>query len=283
MSNDKTRSDFESSILNSAAWMTFERDPDDANLYQDTEVHCAWLGYLTALAQQASVEPSKHAIDWPPCNPGCEYEDPHGGIHDYRSASCSCDAAKCSMAKQLAQQSSEPIEIKYPENSTSIDAMCKIIKFFGIEKTEYTDSTILYEVTFDQFRAIYNLGKDHAQQASEVQVSQPVAFKVIETNKNNGLSSFHYFVTVPRMCEIENEYYTFEITPLHAQAPDYEALKHRLKVAEKLSSDSMATVKKSCVACNGIGKVLIHDSLIGMCSDCNGSGKEPLAAPKGEE
>ncbi len=52
--------------------------------------------------------------------------------------------------------------LKYPESKTSIDDMCEIIKFFGIEKTEYTDCTILYEVTFDQLRAIYNLGKDQA-------------------------------------------------------------------------------------------------------------------------
>ena len=54
------------------------------------------------------------------------------------------------------------MELKYPESKTSIDDMCEIIKFFGIKKTEYTDCTILYEVTFDQLRAIYNLGKDQA-------------------------------------------------------------------------------------------------------------------------
>jgi hypothetical protein len=53
------------------------------------------------------------------------------------------------------------MELKYPKSETSIDDMCDVIKFFGIEKTEYTDCTILYEVTFDQLRAIYNLGKDH--------------------------------------------------------------------------------------------------------------------------
>lgn len=53
------------------------------------------------------------------------------------------------------------MELKYPESRTSIDDMCEIIKHFGIEATEYTDCTILYEVTFDQLRTIYNLGKDH--------------------------------------------------------------------------------------------------------------------------
>ena len=54
------------------------------------------------------------------------------------------------------------MELKYPKSKTSIDDMCEIIKFFGIKNTEYTDCTILYEVTFDQLRAIYNLGKDQA-------------------------------------------------------------------------------------------------------------------------
>ena len=43
---------------------------------------------------------------------------------------------------------------------TSIDEMCEIIKSFGIVSTEYTDCTILYTVTFDQLRAIYNAKTD---------------------------------------------------------------------------------------------------------------------------
>ena len=54
------------------------------------------------------------------------------------------------------------MELKYPKSATSIDDMCEIIKFFGIKKTEYTDCAILYEVTFDQLRTLYNLGKDHS-------------------------------------------------------------------------------------------------------------------------
>jgi len=54
------------------------------------------------------------------------------------------------------------MELKYPESNTSIDDMHEVINFFDIKKTEYTDCTILYEVTFDQLRAIHNLGKDHA-------------------------------------------------------------------------------------------------------------------------
>ena len=40
--------------------------------------------------------------DWPFCNPGCDYEDPHGGMHDGRSKSCMCEAAKASIARQSA-------------------------------------------------------------------------------------------------------------------------------------------------------------------------------------
>lgn len=60
------------------------------------------------------------------------------------------------------------MELKYPKSKTSIDDMCEIIKFFGIKNTEYTDCAILYEVTFDQLRAIYNLGKDQAGHNAKV-------------------------------------------------------------------------------------------------------------------
>ena len=59
------------------------------------------------------------------------------------------------------------IELKYPASKTSIDDMCEIIKFFDIEADEYTDCTILYNVTFEQLRTIYNLGKDHASKEKE--------------------------------------------------------------------------------------------------------------------
>jgi hypothetical protein len=36
----------------------------------------------------------------------------------------------------------------------SIDEMCEILRSLEIKGTEYTDCTILYEVTFDQLRAI---------------------------------------------------------------------------------------------------------------------------------
>jgi hypothetical protein len=40
--------------------------------------------------------------DWPFCNPGCDYEDPNGGMHDHRGAGCCCDAAKASIDRQRA-------------------------------------------------------------------------------------------------------------------------------------------------------------------------------------
>lgn len=54
-------------------------------------------------------------------------------------------------------------KLEYPKNTTSIDDMCKILDFFGFEPEEYTDCTIMYKVTFDQIRAVYNLGKDFSE------------------------------------------------------------------------------------------------------------------------
>ena len=55
------------------------------------------------------------------------------------------------------------MELKYPKSKTSVDDMCEIIKFLGIKQTEYTDCTVLYEVTLDQLRAIHNIGKEQAK------------------------------------------------------------------------------------------------------------------------
>ena len=41
-------------------------------------------------------------VDWPACNPGYDYEDPYGGIHDHRSKGCTCEEAKESIARQRA-------------------------------------------------------------------------------------------------------------------------------------------------------------------------------------
>lgn len=50
--------------------------------------------------------------------------------------------------------------LKYPAVYTDIETMCTLIKFLGIKSTEYTDCTILYEVTFDQLRTVYNMGRE---------------------------------------------------------------------------------------------------------------------------
>jgi hypothetical protein len=53
--------------------------------------------------------------------------------------------------------------------TTSIDDMCRILKEHYIESKEYTDCTILYEVTFEQLRNLYDQGrKDAAVKAEEV-------------------------------------------------------------------------------------------------------------------
>lgn len=39
--------------------------------------------------------------------------------------------------------------------------MCSLLNELGIKAKEYTDCTILYEVTFEQLRLIYDLGKDY--------------------------------------------------------------------------------------------------------------------------
>ena len=43
---------------------------------------------------------------------------------------------------------------KRERSRISIDEMCEILRSLEIKATEYTDCTILYEVTFDQLRAI---------------------------------------------------------------------------------------------------------------------------------
>ena len=44
---------------------------------------------------------------------------------------------------------------------TSIQRMCAILKDRYIEASEYTDCTVLYEVTFEQLRGLYDLGRCH--------------------------------------------------------------------------------------------------------------------------
>ncbi len=74
------------------------------------------------IADEVAGEVLSIIPDWPYCNPGCDYEDPHGRHHDGRGRSCSCDAAKASMEKQLTAQSSKRADFEsemralgYPE------------------------------------------------------------------------------------------------------------------------------------------------------------------------
>ncbi len=50
-------------------------------------------------------------------------------------------------------------QVAAPVGITSIDDMCAILKRRYIKASEYTDCAILYEVTFDQLRALYDEGR----------------------------------------------------------------------------------------------------------------------------
>jgi len=47
------------------------------------------------------------------------------------------------------------------KNKVSNEDMFKILAFCYLEPKQYTDSALVYEVTFDTLATIYNLGKDH--------------------------------------------------------------------------------------------------------------------------
>lgn len=58
--------------------------------------------------------------------------------------------------------------------TTSIDDMCKILDKHLIKSEEYTDCAILYRVTFDQLRNLYDAGiAASAQQAPMVDMGPP--------------------------------------------------------------------------------------------------------------
>lgn len=46
-----------------------------------------------------------------------------------------------------------------PVSATSIEQMCSILKEHQIKRDEYTDCTIVYKVTFDQLRNLYDAGR----------------------------------------------------------------------------------------------------------------------------
>ena len=45
----------------------------------------------------------------------------------------------------------------------AIPEMCNILKQLGIRSSEYTDCTILYNVTFEQLRLVYEEGKKYSK------------------------------------------------------------------------------------------------------------------------
>ena len=55
---------------------------------------------------------------------------------------------------------------------TSIDEMCGVLDKHLIKAAEYTDSAVLYQVTFEQLRRIYDQGKRAAQ--PQPQPAQPL-------------------------------------------------------------------------------------------------------------
>jgi hypothetical protein len=65
--------------------------------------------------------------------------------------------------RKLCEELTVGVSTKCPASKISIEDMCEIIRSLGIEKKEYTDCTIVYEVTFEQLRAIYNMARDYGE------------------------------------------------------------------------------------------------------------------------
>lgn len=88
---------------------------------------CMKSGAATApVSQPAAQEALPIIADWPFCNPGCDYEDPHGGMHDQRSVSCCCEAAKASIARQRAS-APQPITAPEPAAPVPSEPFCYVI------------------------------------------------------------------------------------------------------------------------------------------------------------
>ena len=90
---------------------------DDGGFNDGMEEHAV----LCDLVRKALAAPTGESLsaasveivaDWPACNPACDYEDPHGGQHDCRSNTCSCDAAKASIARQRAALAALPPSVQ---------------------------------------------------------------------------------------------------------------------------------------------------------------------------
>lgn len=70
-------------------------------------------------------------------------------------------AGGVSRQRVTSQRRGEPVGI------TSIADMCRILKEHYVEEVRRTDCTIIYTVTFDQLRAIYDRGRREAPQPAE--------------------------------------------------------------------------------------------------------------------
>ena len=69
--------------------------------------------------------------------------------------------------EMVAMLAEAPVVQGEPVGTTSIAHMCQILKEHYIEKVKHTDCTILYTVTFEQLRAIYDRGRKEAPRPAE--------------------------------------------------------------------------------------------------------------------
>ena len=74
---------------------------------------------------------------------------------------------------------------------TSIDDMCAVLKRLGITKSEYTESTILYEVTFEQIRNVYDAGRLAAHPVVPAVVAEGLTVVLLEF-KHNDVTKTYY-------------------------------------------------------------------------------------------
>jgi hypothetical protein len=65
------------------------------------------------------------------------------------------DGVMIPVQEVIAELNRRPTPQPPASGEVGIDEMCGVLKRLGIKPTEYTDCAILYEVTFDQLRAVY--------------------------------------------------------------------------------------------------------------------------------
>ncbi len=112
----------------------------------------------------------------------CETEpdDDTDTIHIDRTELLDILARHLSATQPIPAQPEVPTTFDYEGVSiTTIDAMCAVLKRHMIESTESTDCAVLYEVTFDQLRALYDEGRRGAWPEKPAQTAEvePVAWQ----------------------------------------------------------------------------------------------------------